>query len=104
MNDNTKQFLLWVDSNEGLTYLAEKTAQGYEREKGEINTDTALGFMAILLTLFTKAMTRLPEHPAFDMPFKSDSQIIMQDVNIKTCEPRPVAEWMQRFTGKQGVS
>ena len=104
MNDNTKQFLLWVDSNEGLTYLAEKTAQGYEREKGEINTDTALGFMAILLTLFTKAMTRLPEHPAFDMPCKSDSQIMMQDVNIQTCEPRPVAEWMQRFTGKQGVS
>ena len=104
MDTNTKQFLLWVDSNEGMTYIAEKTTQGYERERGTINTETALGFMHILLSLFSKAAIRLPDHPAFEMPATSDSQIMMREVNISACEPRPIVQWMQRFSGKQGVS
>ena len=95
MDTNTKQFLLWVDSNEGMTYIAEKTVHKYEKEQGTINTDTALGFVRTVGNLIVDASVR---HPS------SDGAIMMREVNFATCELLPIAKWMEKFSGMQEVS
>ena len=94
MDTNTKVVLSRVSCNEGMLYIAEKTAQGYEKEKGVVNVDTALGFMHIVMSLITNASIRHPN---------SEGAKLMKDVNIATCEAKPVARWLQQFTDPQGV-
>jgi hypothetical protein len=78
-----------------MTYIAEKTVQGYEKEQGTINNDTAYGFMHKIASLLITASVR---HPS------SAGAVMMREVNIAACEPKPIVKWMEQFSGMQEVS
>jgi hypothetical protein len=95
MDTNTKTFLDYMEHSDGgsITYVAEKITQEYEQEYDIIEDDTARS----VLNRVDKLVSTHAQGGsiAFEMGTK---------VNMHIVQLAPLTTWLQRFSGRQGVS
>jgi len=92
MNADTREFISWVGSNNGLEHIVETMTKGWEAKNGNITPETALSVVHTIKVLIGRG------------GINSFADEMRQAVNFGNVEADDLAIYLQRFSDMQGVS
>jgi len=84
-------FINWVDSNEGMSYIAEKTARGWVANRGSLDAVAGLSFIYTVQALVIQGGRN------------SDASVMYNDVDFGEVDAEQVAVWLNRYNDLAGM-